>query len=159
MQLLSRVWPSATPWTAARQTPVSFTISQSLLKFMPVELMMLSNHLILCCPVLLFLSVFPSIGGFFNEYILLLKTIPTKVYFENTEVQFFDTQEGCSWKAQMESSSSSCIVSSWPKTESGSLVVAVVVFKMFTDFWQPCVRSLPLPRNLQKCEPVRVYLF
>ena len=41
---------SATPWTAAFQAPLSSTISQSLLKFLSIELVMLSNHLILCCP-------------------------------------------------------------------------------------------------------------
>ena len=56
-----------TPWTAAHQAPLSFTISQSLLKLMSVELMMLSNHLILCYPFLLLPSIFPSIRGFSNE--------------------------------------------------------------------------------------------
>ena len=44
----------ATPWNAAHQAPLSFTVSQGLLKFMSIELVMLSNHLILCCPLLLF---------------------------------------------------------------------------------------------------------
>ena len=52
---------SAIPWTAARQAFLSFTISQSLLKFMSIELLMPSNHLILCCPLLLLPSIFPSI--------------------------------------------------------------------------------------------------
>ena len=55
-----------TPWTAARQASLSFTISRSLLKFMSIELAMPSNHLILCCPVLQ-PSVFPSIRVFSNE--------------------------------------------------------------------------------------------
>ena len=50
-----------TPWTAARQASLSFTISQSLVKLMSIELMKLSNHLILCCPLLLLPSIFPSI--------------------------------------------------------------------------------------------------
>ena len=53
----------ATPWTAAHQAPMSVTIFQSLLKFMSIELAMLSNHLILCHPILLLLSVFPSISS------------------------------------------------------------------------------------------------
>ena len=57
---------SATPWTAARQVSLSFTISQSLLKFMPIELVMLSNHLIFCCHFLLLLSLCPSTEIFFN---------------------------------------------------------------------------------------------
>ena len=59
----SVVSKSATPWTAARQAPLSSIISQSLLKFMSIELVMLSNHLILCYP-LLFLQSFPSSGSF-----------------------------------------------------------------------------------------------
>ena len=55
-----------TPWTAARQALLSFTNSQSLLKLMSIELVMSSNHLILCCPLLL-PSIFPSIRVFFNE--------------------------------------------------------------------------------------------
>ena len=61
VQSLSRVRLFLTPWTAARQASLSFAISQSLLKFISVESLMLSNHLILCCPLLL-PSVFPSIG-------------------------------------------------------------------------------------------------
>ena len=52
---------SAIPWTAARQAFLSFTISQSLLKFMSIELLMPSNHLILYWPLLLLPSIFPSI--------------------------------------------------------------------------------------------------
>ena len=57
---------SATAWTAARQVSLSFTISQSLLKLMSTELMMPSNHLVLCCPLLL-PSIFPSIKVFSSE--------------------------------------------------------------------------------------------
>ena len=70
VQSLSHVWLFVTPWTAAHQAPLSFTISQSLLKLMSVELMMLSNHRILCCPFFLLLSIFPSIRGFSNELAL-----------------------------------------------------------------------------------------
>ena len=65
-QLFSHVQLFATPWTAARQSSLSFTISQSLLKLMSVESMMPSNHLILCCPLLL-PSVSPSIKVFSSE--------------------------------------------------------------------------------------------
>ena len=57
----------ATPWTAVCQGSLSFTISQSLLKLMSIELMMPSNHLILCHPLLLLPSIFPSIRVFSNE--------------------------------------------------------------------------------------------
>jgi len=60
-QSLSHVWLFSTPWTAARQPSLSFTISQSLLKLMSIELMMSSNHLIFCCPLLLLPSIFPII--------------------------------------------------------------------------------------------------
>ena len=56
-----------TPWTAACQGSVSFTIPWSLLRFMSIELLMLSNHLILCCPLFLRPSIFPSIRVFFSE--------------------------------------------------------------------------------------------
>ena len=62
-----------TPWTTAHQAPLSFRISQSLLKFISTELMMLSNHLILCHPLLLLPSIFPSIRVFSNELVLLIK--------------------------------------------------------------------------------------
>ena len=52
---------SATPWTATRQASLSFTISRSLFKLMSTESTMPSNHFILCCPLLLLSSIFPSI--------------------------------------------------------------------------------------------------
>ena len=58
---------SATPWTAAHQASLSITKSQSLLKLMSIESVMPSNHLILCHPLLLLLSIFLSIGVFSNE--------------------------------------------------------------------------------------------
>ena len=61
VELLSNVWLFATPWTTARQGSLSFTISQSLLKLMSVELVVPSNHLILCCLLLLLPSIFLSI--------------------------------------------------------------------------------------------------
>ena len=70
---LSRVRLFVTPWTVAHQAPLSSTISQSLLKFMSIESMMLSNHLILCYPLLLLLSIFPSIRMFSNESVLHIR--------------------------------------------------------------------------------------
>ena len=64
---------SATPWTAAHQVPLSSTISQSLLKFMSIESMMPSNYLILCHPLLLLPSIFPSIRAFSNELVLRIR--------------------------------------------------------------------------------------
>ena len=62
-----------TPWTAACQASLSFTISLGLLKLVPIELVMPSNHLILCGPLLLLSSIFPSIKVFFNELALHIK--------------------------------------------------------------------------------------
>ena len=69
VQLLSNVQLLATPWTAAHQASLSITNSRSLLKLMSIELVMPSNHLILCRPLLL-PSVFPSISVFSSESVL-----------------------------------------------------------------------------------------
>ena len=71
---LSHVRLLATPWIAAYQAPLPFIISQSLLKFMSIELVMPSNHhLILCHPLLLLPSIFPSIRVFSNESVLRIR--------------------------------------------------------------------------------------
>ena len=64
---------SATPWTAARQASLSFTISQSLHKLMSFELMSPSSHLVFCCPLLLLPSIFPSIRVFSNKSALCIR--------------------------------------------------------------------------------------
>ena len=71
-QSLSCVRLFVTPWTAACQASLSFTISQSLLRFMSIQSVMLSNHLILCHPLLL-PSIFPSIRVFSNESALHIR--------------------------------------------------------------------------------------
>ena len=73
VQSLSRVRPFATPWTAARQASLSITNSRSLLKLMPTELVMPSNHLILCHPLLLLPSILPGIRVFPNESVLHIR--------------------------------------------------------------------------------------
>ena len=73
VQSLSRVHLFVMPWTAARQVPLSFTVSQGLLRFISIESVMPSNHLILCCPLLLLPSIFPSTGFFSNESALCIK--------------------------------------------------------------------------------------
>ena len=73
IQLLSCVQILAAPWTAAGQAHPSFTVSQSLLKLMSMELVMPSNHLILCHPLLLLLSVFPGIRVFSSESVLRIR--------------------------------------------------------------------------------------
>ena len=67
VQSLSRVRFFSTPWITARQASLSITNSQSLQKRTSIESVMPSNHLILCCPLLLLSSVFPSIRVFSNE--------------------------------------------------------------------------------------------
>ena len=73
VQLPSRVWLFATPWTAAWQASLSITNSQSLLKLISIESVMPSNHLILCCPLLLLNSIFPSIRVFSNESVFRIR--------------------------------------------------------------------------------------
>ena len=64
---------TVTPWTAACQTSLSITNSQSLLKLMSIKSMMPSNHLILCCPLLLPPSIFPSIRVISNKSVLHIR--------------------------------------------------------------------------------------
>ena len=73
VQLLSRVQLFATPWTAAQQASLSVTNSQSLLKLMSIESVMPSNYLVLCHPLFLPPSIFPSIRVFSNESALCIR--------------------------------------------------------------------------------------
>ena len=73
VQSLSRVWLFVTPWIAARQASLSITNSQSSLRFMSIESVMPSSHLILCRPLLLLPPISPSIRVFPNESILLMR--------------------------------------------------------------------------------------
>ena len=70
---LSRVQLFVTPWTAACQATLSITISRSLRKLMSIESVMPSNHLILCHPVLLLPSIFPSIRAFSSESVFHIR--------------------------------------------------------------------------------------
>ena len=73
VQSRSHIQLFATPRTATGHTPLSFTISQSWLKFMSIESVVLSNHLIFYHPLLLLPSIFPSIKVFFNESVLHIR--------------------------------------------------------------------------------------
>ena len=73
VQSLSHVRLFVTPWTEACHASLSITNSRSLFKLVSIELVMLSNHLILCCPLLLLPSIFPSIKVFSNESVLGIK--------------------------------------------------------------------------------------
>ena len=70
VQLLSHVRLFVTPWIAALQASVSFTLSQGLLRLMSIESMMPSTHFILCCPLILLPSVLPSIRVFSSKLAL-----------------------------------------------------------------------------------------
>ena len=90
IQLLSHVWFFATPWTTARQASLSFTISRNLLKLMCIELVMSSNHLVLCrCPLLL-PSILPSVRVFSNESALQISYTSTEK--EATSCQSWETE-------------------------------------------------------------------
>ena len=91
VQSLSRVRLFVTPWTTAYQATLSITNSQSLPKLMSIKLVMPSNHLILCCPLLLLPSIFPSIRVFSNESSLHIRwlnytTLKYGVYAAQSEV-------------------------------------------------------------------------
>ena len=73
VKLLSHVRLSVTPWTAAHQASLYITNSQSLFKVRSIESMLPSNHLILCCPLLLPSSIFPSIRVFSNESVFHIR--------------------------------------------------------------------------------------
>ena len=73
VQSFSHIWISVTPWTTTHQVSLSFPTSQSLLKLVSIETVMPSNHLILCCPLLLLPSIFPSIRIFSNESALHIR--------------------------------------------------------------------------------------
>ena len=73
VQSLSRVQLFVTPWTTAQKTSLSIIISWNLLKLMSIESVMPSNHLVLCCPLLLLPSIFPSIRVFSNKSALRIR--------------------------------------------------------------------------------------
>ena len=77
-----------TSWTAAHQASLSFTISQSLLKFMSIESMMPSNHLIFCCPLLLLPSIFPSLKVFSSE---------SAIHIRQSKYWSFSTSPSCEY--------------------------------------------------------------
>ena len=73
VQSLRYVWLFVTPWTAAHQASLSITNSQSLPKLTSIELVIPSNHLTLCCPLLLLPSIFPNVQVFSNESALRIR--------------------------------------------------------------------------------------
>ena len=92
VQLLSHVQLFAIPWTAAHQASLSIINSWSLFKLMPIESVMPSNHLILCRPLLLLPSIFPSIRVFSNESVLCIRW-PKNWSFSSTSVLPMNIQD------------------------------------------------------------------
>ena len=123
VQSLSHVRLFATPWTAAHQTSMSSTVSWSLLQFMSIESVILSNHLILCHPLLLLSSIFPSMRVFSSELALHIRWpkywsfsfsfSPSNEYLEfiSLKIDWFDLLavqgtlksllQPCNWKASI----------------------------------------------------------
>ena len=89
VQLLSHVQLFATPWTAARQASLFITNTQSLFKLMSIESVMPSNHLILCRPLLLTPSIFPSIRVFSNESVLHIRWPKYWSFSFNKQIRFY----------------------------------------------------------------------
>ena len=87
VQLLSHVRLFATPWTVVCQVSLSFTISQSLLRFLPIESVMSSNHLILCHPLLLLPSIFPCIRAFSLSRLSHQVTTVLKLQHQSLNIQ------------------------------------------------------------------------
>ena len=94
LQSLNRVLLFVSSWTAARQASLSFTISWSLLKLMSIESVMPSNHLILCHPLLLPPSIFPSIRVFSNESALHIRW-PKWYIISNVFLQTYMVEDVC----------------------------------------------------------------
>ena len=92
VQSFSHVWLFAIPWTAAHQVSLSFTISWILLKLMSIESMMSSNHIILCHPLLLMPSNFPSIRDFSNKSVLRIRW--PKYWNFNFSISLFSEYSG-----------------------------------------------------------------
>ena len=96
VQLLILVRLFVTPWTATGQASLSLTISWSLPKLMSIESVMRSKHLILCCPLLLLPSIFPSIRVFSNESTLCIRW-PRYLISASTSVLPMNTQDWSPW--------------------------------------------------------------
>ena len=92
VQSLSRVWLFATPWATAHQASRSITNSRSLPKLMSIELVVPSNHVILCHPLLLLPSIFPNIRVFSNESVLRVRW-PKYWSFTSTSVLPMNIQD------------------------------------------------------------------
>ena len=96
LKSLSHVRLSVTPWTAAHQASLSITNSWSLLKLMSVESVMPSNHLILCCPLLLLLSIWEILKSKANHFSILASRTPWTVSeFQNVTISYSGHSDTC----------------------------------------------------------------
>ena len=105
VQSLSHVWLFVTPWTIACQASLS-AISQSLFKLRSIESVIASNHLILCCPLLLLPSIFPSIKVFSNESALYISVILKWTWISYTcilqNLKKLQKEKKCNWYSKTE---------------------------------------------------------
>ena len=128
VQSLSQVWLFVTLWTAACQASRSFTISRSLRKLISIESMMPSNHLILCHPVLLLPSIFPSIRVFSNELALWIRWLKElKLQPKHQSLQWIFRIDWFDWNPQFSSVQSfSCVqlfATPWTAAHQASLSI------------------------------------
>ena len=130
VQSLSQVWLFVTLWTAACQASRSFTISRSLRKLISIESMMPSNHLILCHPVLLLPSIFPSIRVFSNELALWIRWLKElKLQPKHQSLQWIFRIDWFDWNLQFSSVQSfSCVqlfATPWTAAHQASLSITI----------------------------------
>ena len=141
VQSLSRVWLLVTPWTAARQASLSITNSWRLLKIMSIESVMPFNHLILCRPLLLPLSIFPSMRDFSNESALHIRW-PKYWVSTSTSVLPMNTQDWSSgWTVwiSLQSKGLSRVFSSTTVQKHQFLVLSFLYGPTLTsihDYWK-----------------------
>ena len=133
---------SATPWTAAHQASLSITNSRSLLKFMSIESVMPSNHLILCHPFLLLHSIFPSIKVFSNESVLRITwpkywSFSSKISYSNEYSRLNSFMMG--WLDLLQSKGLSRVFSNTTIQNINSLVLSFLYGSTLTsihDYWK-----------------------
>ena len=135
VQSLGRDWLFVTPWTAAHQASLSIINSQSLLKLMPIQLMMPSNHLILCCPLLLLPSIFVSIRVFSNESVLQIRWPKNPPAMWETWIWFLG------WEDPLEKGIPTPVF--WPRESHGlyspwgrKVCMSLILFKTYQLHWK-----------------------
>ena len=163
VQVLSRVQLSVTPWTTACQASLSITNSQSLLRLMSIKLVMPSNHLILCHPLLLLPSIFPSYWK--TNILSILCNTPVAINrLTDILFSFLDKRMGLGTSSTDRVTSSQTWLSDWTElTELNTerARVGALLRPSWAPRWQPalitnCVMShfgCPASRDLDDCSP------